>query len=359
MIIERYLIKEIVQTFLGVIAVLLLVFLGIKLVSYLAEAAMGKLPGDLVFKILIIFTIRSLSVLLSVAFYLAVLLTIGRLYKDNEMTAMFASGIGIYHIMRIVFFMASMAAIVIAVLSLYVAPWVAEQGIQMREQAAARSALLGLVAGQFKEFGSNGDVYYIERLSEDGQMMHNIFIRLSRAGTDSDIFSARSGYQYADPATGDRFLVLVDGYRYEGVPNGPGFKIHKYQKSAVRIEQREVIPQSRGRYARSSYYLFNSAYPADHAELHWRIAIPISTVLLALLAVLLGHTTPRQGKYAKLLGALLIYIIYFNLTGVGRILIKNGMVVNWMGMWWLHGLFVLLIIVLFVKQFGVKGLLVR
>ena len=333
-----------------------MVFLGKHFARYLADAAAGSVPGDLIFKLLATLTLSSLVLLLPFAFYLAILLAFGRFYKDNEMTVMAACGVSFGRIIVTIFTVSTFFAVLVAALSLYVSPWAVEQGLKLREQAEAKSEFAGLVAGQFRDFGgSNQRVYYIESLSDDNKTMHNIFVQNGKDGV-LDIFSARSGYQYVDKKTGDRFLALVDGYRYEGIPGQKDFKINQYQKSAVRIEQREVTPSFRKRTALTTAELLGATNLKDIAELQWRISMPISVILLGVLAVFLSRTNPRQGKYAKLFGAALMSVVYNNLLGVAQSWVEQGKVSTSVGMWWVHGLLVVLIVILFLKQYGIRYL---
>lgn len=350
-------IKEVLQGFLAVMLLLLLVFVGRHFARYLADAAAGKFSGELVFTLLIPYLLKSSVLLLPFCLYIAVLLAFGRLYRDNEMTIMGACGISIAQIVRTVFLTSLMFASVVAAFSFYISPWAVEWGIQIREQAEAQSELTGLVEGRFKHFGSDNRVYYVEKISEDKRQMSNVFIQ-NRQENRIDLFSARKGYQYVDENTGDRFLVLQDGYRYEGEPGKSGFKLSQYDTSAVRIQDNDVKRRFRHQDAKPTSVLFGSKQPREQAELHWRIAMPVSAILLAVMAVFLGKTTPRQGKYSKIVVAILIYVVYNNLMGVAQSWIQRGEMLAPLGIWWVHALALLMIAGLYFKQYGYHGLFI-
>lgn len=343
--------KEVLQGFIAVTILLLLVFIGRHFARYLADAAAGKFSGELVFTLLLPYLLKSSVILLPFCLFIAVLMAFGRLYRDNEMTVMAACGVGIGQIVKTVFFSSLLFAAVVAAFSFYVSPWAVEWGIQIRERAEAQSELTGLAPGRFKRFGRDQRVYYIEQISEDKKYMSNVFIH-NRQEQHVDIFSAKSGHHYVDEKTGDRFLVLEDGFRYEGNPGMAGFRLSEYEQSAVRIQDSKVTPRLRNQDARSTAELFGSQEPRERAEMQWRISMPVSAVLLAILAVFLARTSPRQGKYSKIVVAILIYVVYNNLMGIAQSWIQRGELLAPLGIWWVHALVLLLIAALYIKQYG-------
>lgn len=357
MIISRYLIKEIFQGFLAVMLILLLIFVGRHFAHYLADAAAGKFSGELVFTLLIPYLLKSAVLLLPFCLYIAVLLAFGRLYRDNEMTVLAACGVSIGQIIKIVLLASIILASVVAIFSLYISPWAVEWGIQIREQAEAKSEMTGLIAGRFKHLDDQR-VYYVEELSEDKQKMSNVFIH-DRFQDDVDVLSANKGYQYIDSKTGDRFLVLLDGFRYQGNPEKEDFKISEYEKSAVRIEENEIRPRFRHQDAKLTSELLMSDNPRDNAELQWRLSMPVSAVLLAVLAVFLGRTNPRQGKYSKIIIAVLIYVAYNNFMGVAQSWVQRDEVLAFLGMWWVHVLMLVFIMGFYAYQYRFRSLFIK
>ena len=358
MVVQRYLIKEVLQTLLAVLAVLLLIFLGRHFARYLAEAASGELPAELIFRLLTTLTLSSSVLLVPFAYYIAVLLAFGRLYRDNEMTALAAAGMSTHRVLRPIALLSLGVAALVAWLSLVVSPWAVEQGMQLREQAEAQSELSNISAGQFHEIGAGQSVFYIESLSADKKLMNRVFVKNSTPNGD-DLFAANHGYQYTDAQTGDSFIVLLDGRRYEGNPAGEHLRIHEYAKASVRMEPKEIHPRERNRNAQSTQALFQSDNIHDAAELQWRISMPISVLLLGVLAVLVSRTSPREGRYARLFGAILIYIIYNNLMGVAQNGLQRGTVSPALGMWWVHILLIVVIAGLAAHQYGWRYLFAR
>ncbi|MCC6208889.1 MAG: LPS export ABC transporter permease LptF, partial [Gammaproteobacteria bacterium] len=299
MVIDRYILKEILYTLLVVLFVLLIIFISNRLVRFLADASTGDLASEYVLTLLGVKALTALVIILPLGLFMAILLGLSRLYKDSEMTALAACGVGVRGIYRSVIGLSLVVTAVVAAVSFYIAPWAEEQGYRLRDAQESQSLLTGLVAGRFTESTGDDGVMYFERMSEDGKLMQDVFIQQRRRGADEVVLSARSGRRWQDD-TGAQYLVLMDGYRYEGLPGVGDFKVIRFKEHAVRIKARDVAPTQRKQSALSSAALIRSDDPSAVAELQWRVSMPLSVMLLALLAVPLSRTSPRQGKYAKL-----------------------------------------------------------
>lgn len=352
-IIDRYLIKEVTLTLLAVMPVLLLIFLSNRFVQYLAEAAAGRLPSDVLWALLAFRSISVLSLLLPLAFFLSVVLALGRLYKDSEMIVLTASGISPLRIVQTIGAAGVVMALLVAALTFYIEPWANAQTNQVRKRAEAASEIRIITPGRFKESRQGDHILYVERLSADLEQMHNIFIQ-SRQVDKVNILSSQHGYQYTDKETGDLYVVLEDGNRYEWTPGGSDFKIIKYTKYTVRIEQKDIPVQSSLRELTGVDPLLRNLDAGAKAELQWRFSLPISMLLLAVLGVLLARTTPRQGRYAKLFTAILVYVIYMNLLTVSRSWVEQSVAPPLFGMWWVHIAVLAVVAVLLARQMGVR-----
>ena len=358
MIIDRYLAKEVVQTMLAVLLVLLLIFLGRFFAVYLSDALAGKISAAIVLDMLMLRTVTALSMMFPFALYLAVLLAFGRLYKDNEMTALAAGGVGMGRVLRTVLGLGLLLMALVSVLSLWTTPWAHEASTKLQEQTAATNAFAAVTAGRFSEVGGANRVFYVESLSEDRSELRDVFVSDRRRG-ELTLFSARSGYRYRDPETGVLYLALLDGYRYEGRPGEVDFRIYRFDKHAVRLDEGEVKKMERRLWALPTERLWDSTRLGEIAELQWRLAMPIATLLLAWLGALLSRTSPRQGRFGKLFVAILLFIIYYNTLGVAKNWIVRGVVPPELGLWWVHAVLLALLGWLTVRQVGVRWLLDR
>ncbi|MFV2057900.1 MAG: LPS export ABC transporter permease LptF [Thiohalomonadales bacterium] len=351
MIIDRYFAKEILQSLFAVLVVLLLIFMGRYFARYLAWAAEGFIPGSIVVKMLFLRTIAGLNMILPFGFFLAVLLAFGRFYNDSEMTALSATGFSLARVMKSVIIIGLFVATIVAIFSLYVVPWAHEKAIQIQEYAAATPIIDSISEGRFNEVGSpSNSVFYAQRFSEDGVQMFDVFVKIQNKDGSLEIFTAREGVQTTDKKTGDRYLELRYGYQYEGTPGRLDFVVHKFQKSAIRITPRQIQQRGRGVRTLPTSVIWNSDDPKHVAEIQWRLSLPISTLILALLAVLLSKTTPRQGRYAKLFISILVFVVYNNGIGLAKSWVEQSQVPSYIGIWWLHAIFIVIIYLLYRRQ---------
>ncbi|HHJ81400.1 MAG TPA: LPS export ABC transporter permease LptF, partial [Candidatus Tenderia electrophaga] len=311
MIIERYLFKELAGTLFAVTTVLFLIFVSSWFARLLGQVASGSVQADVIFLLLSLKSVDALMLLLPLSFYLAVLLAFGRLYKDSEMTAMLACGVSLMRITRLVFLMGLGFALIVASVSLYFGPLAKNERHMLQKKMSSSSGLEVIAAGQFRAMGDGDVVFYAERLSNDGKRMENVFIQTERQG-EVNLVVAESGSQTLE-SDGSRYLLLQNGHRYEGEPGQADFRIIKFREHKVLVKQPEAVFKVDSVVAKPSLVLWQSGRPHELAELQWRISMPLSAVLLAVLAVFLSRSNPRQGRYAKLFLGILVYIVYSNL----------------------------------------------
>ena len=350
MVVSRYLGREIGGTLLAVLAVLLLVYAASRFVRLVAEAAAGRLPGDVVFPLVLVKLSVGLPVLLPLAFFMAVLLALGRLYRDSEVVAMAAGGIGIPHVARMLTPLASLIAVIVALLSCFASPRLASLEDSLTARARGEAQVTGLLPGSFNEFGGGG-VVYVESIDEDRRTMRNVFVRVS--GPDRDeVVTAERAYQ-STPGPGDeRFMVLEDGYRYSGSPGRADFATTRFERHAVRLDAVVRFSQRSSLDAVLTSGLWGSSDPEHAAELQWRVSLPVSAALLALLAVPLARTGRRQGRYAKLLIAVVLYFVYSNGLGIARNLVEREELSVWIGLWPVHVAMLAVAAVMLARQGG-------
>lgn len=351
MIIDRYLFKEIRFNLFAVLSVLLLIFASKHFVRYMSDAASGSLPTEFIFKLLSLFTLSYLVLIVPFSLYIAILITLGRLYKDSEMTAFAACGIGIPRVTRSAFWFSVVLAVVMSILSLWVSPWAERKQYEMRDQAASESEVSFIAPGRFHEIRGGQGVFYIESVAPDEHTMREIFVHLEDNGK-TDVFSADAGFHDINPVSGTQYIVLQGGHRLEILPEFRGYRVHQYVEAGVQIAQPDAAPGQVRTVAKPTEDLLGSDDLADIAELQWRISMPIACILLTVLAVLLSKTDPRQGRFSKLFIALVIYLFYVYMMMLTRAWIAKGMFPASIGLWWLHGVVLGLILVLMYFQFG-------
>src|SRR3569833_3153735 len=209
-----------------------------------------------------------------------------------------------------------------------------------------------MAAGRIREVHDGKLVFYVEGLSDDGRTMTNVFVETESNGVRK-VLAAERGYYVVNPDSGDRYLVLQNGHRYDGQPSDPQFKIIAFKEHGLLVEEQAVTPGARKVIAHTTPQLLAQLGRYEVAELQWRVAMPRATVLLAALAVPRARTTPRQGRFAKLFVAVLVYVVYMNLLVASRSWLERGTVSPLLGMWWVHGLMQLLVGASMLRQLGV------
>jgi lipopolysaccharide export system permease protein len=351
-IISRYLIKEVVITLIGVTAVLFMIFLSGQLVTLYTMAASGNLEVKDILTTLGLQSIANLVFVLPLSFYIAILLAFSRLYRDNEMVVLQACGISQWRVLRSILGFALLFALFIAFLSLYVVPWSESQTEIIYKQSKQRSTLESLSAGRFKELTKGEGVVYVQEYDPNSLQMKKIFMQhrvRHEDSQDDSIISATNGYRMVDKKTGDQFLVLENGFRYEELGKSKQTAVIQFEKHGVRVDEDINKPKVElQQHAMPTLLLLKRGTGPDHAEFQWRVSTALLIIVLAMLGIPLSRSSPRQGRYAKLALALLIYIIYTNLLNVSRAWLNHESVSVWVGMWWVHLLGVVLALAMFV-----------
>lgn len=353
-VLDRYLIKEVLLTFFATVLVLLATVISYRLADYLHKAASGLLAQEAIFLLLGLQAVSFLVILIPPALLLSIMLALGRLYRDSEMTALIACGVGPGAVYRPLFLLAVPIALAMTGLSLYLVPRCMHLQLELQNQARQEAAVSLFRPGVFREIADGKHVIYIGAVEEGGRELRKVFVR-SLDDQEAAITTAERGHQEIDPDTEVRYLILLDGHRYQGTPGKSDFYSVQFQRMAVQVDTGPAEQVWVKRQAIPTALIWNTPNLYYRAELHSRFAGPITLLLMAFLAPLVAHTQPREGRYGRLLAAMMIYILYVNLLEVGRSWIANGAVWPALGLWWVHGLMLLLGLGLWSYQYGWPG----
>ena len=333
-VIDRLLLREILKTLLVVLLVLSLVLLSNMLVRYLGMAASGALGTDILLVVVGLELLKAMGLIIPPAFFFSVLWVLGRMYRDSEMIALAASGFGHARIFRAVLLAALPLAALAAMLMMELLPWAKGHVDRLKAEQAATADIAWVRAGRFNEFSRGGLVVYTERLAQGGLKLEGVFVQDRQHGR-LGLVTAESAYQTIDPETGERFVILNNGRRYEGAPGQLDYAMGRFDEYAVRIPTLEVAGYTLRESAKTWQALLASDRPGDWAEFNFRLSIPLTLLAFAVLAVPLARSPPRAGIYGRLTFAILLYFIFFNLQKVAERWLETGAVPAWAGMWWL------------------------
>jgi lipopolysaccharide export system permease protein len=350
--IERYLLREILVTWAAVTLVLLVIMLGNVLAASLGRASEGNLSADLVFVFVGIKSIGLLVTLIPLGLYLGVLLALGRFYRDSEMTALFSCGVGLSSIFRPAMAAGVIGVILISLLTVWVNPWAATYEQQIKAGLQDKSALDFLTAGKFVETTDGASVLFIQNANDKKTVFKNIFLHRELNNGSRQLEVAKTAHYQQDNATGDEFMIFTSGQTTTGIPGSSHYIETNFKTHGILIPRTDHSEPRLKAAGMSLEQLWNSDDKAQKAELQWRMSIPLASLILAMLAVPISHTSPRQGRFAKIAIAILIYIPYSNLLVLARKWIADGTVSPAFGLWWVHGLVLLLLCFLMIKRQG-------
>ncbi|MFA3791860.1 LPS export ABC transporter permease LptF [Aliiglaciecola sp. SL4] len=350
MLIFRYLLKETVKSQLAVFLVIMAIFLTRNFVRVLADASDGEIPASLVLGFLALSTPYLASLILPLSLFLGVMLAHGRMYVDSEMSVMRACGISEWYITRVMLVLSVFMLVVTATLTLWLAPLSVESEYQLQEKAGAESGLTALIAGRFQETANRKAVMFVHNIDSDNASLNKVFLA-QHDKTDEQgvhIVYSQKGLVSLD-AEGSQQLILQQGVQYEGKRGQLDYRVVEFDQYQIEISEREAEQKRRKMTAIPTLDLLDDDSIEAIAELQWRIAIPLSLPFLILIAVPLSSVDPRQGRFGKMFPALLLYLGYFMLLMAGRKVLEDGKIPPAFGLWWVHGVVLVIGVTLVVK----------
>lgn len=350
-IIDRYLFKEIILSWLAITFVLALVLTASTLAKVLGLAMDGDLPADVVFPFMLIKLIKLSAMLMPIGLYLGIMFALGRLYQDSEMSAMRSCGIGHFSIFKPVLLAAGLGVLLVFYLVMFVSPWASREEQRIKMSVTNRPLLSLVSPGRFNQVGKDKTVIYAKSVDSEKGSLNQIFVKNKEVDGFSVETAREASYRQIENINGD-FIVFNHGERLTKNNTDLGMQITRFEKHGVLVEravQAVIKTKSEGK---SMTELIQSRQLKDLAELHWRLAFPITVLLLALFAVPLSRTGPRQGRYGRIALAIIIYLPYSNLLVVGKKWINKGIVPEWLGLWWVHAFMLLVVLYLITRMNG-------
>lgn len=340
MIIFRYIAREILTTLFAVTFVLLLVSMSFRFIKYLAQAASGVLAPDALLQIMAWRLPGFLELIMPLGLFLGILFGYGRMCLDSEMTVLRACGMRTPRLVGMTLAIAAIVAMIIGCFTLYVTPKGNRQVKLIFNEQDTLNVFDLLQAGRFQRFGNSGRFVFTESISEDKSGMTNVFI--SEQDKDSGRYTitvANAGRQEKNADTGSQYVILEDGYRFDGQPAFHDYRITNFGEFGFRIIRPEMKTDVLEAKAMPTMQLLEQEGPAYMGEFQWRLSVPVSVLIVALLAIPLSHVNPRQGRFYKMVPALLLYIGYVGGLIVARKWIEDEKLIPEIGMWPVHLLF--------------------
>ena len=331
-IIDKYIAKELLTACLSVLFVLLVIVISTEVVHLLSWVSQGFIPINALMAYLVNSLFEFAVVLMPLSMLMGILIAFGRLYRDSEMAAMMSAGIGPVQWYRPLMMIAIPTTVLLLLLMLFARPMINMQRAEIAAEIQSQAEVDTLLVGQFNR-ASKGGVLFLESSNKDSKSIDSVFFKQQNENNNHvDLAASTESYVNED---GRRYMMMNDGTHYVGDAGEADFKIIKYREYGVHIADKQVEAHISEK-SKSMTELWHSTEPKDQAELQWRFALPIATIIVAFMALPLSHTDPRSGRYAKLALALVLYLVYSNFLGIGKTWIVQQKVPLWVGTWWVH-----------------------
>lgn len=342
LILKKYINQELLRTASAILLVLILIFVSTRFIKYIQLAVDGSISSNAVFGLLGLQVPAVAGFLLPLSFFIAILLTFGRLYADNEMAVIQAAGVSELQLAKNILPVAVILALVAGGLSFWVTPWSTYQAktLLAKEKAEARFGVFS--PGKFRESSTKSGVVFVESKLVDGQVEGLFAVSGINSETEQlEIQIAKSAkFERSDENSNDPdragSLVLDNGYTYIYDHEQQSWKVTQYDAYYMTVSVPKQEKVSVKNKAISSEILLQRGGPAEWAELHWRLSAPLSIPILCFLAIPLARTQPRKGKFSRLLPAIMVYLVYALLMMNSRRLVETEKIPSEIGFWWIH-----------------------
>ncbi len=344
LILFRYLTREVLLTMSAVAGVLLLVVMGGRFIRYFGKAAEGDFPVTVLGNLMLFHLPGFMELVLPLAFFLGILLAYGQLYMNSEITVMVACGVSPGKLLQITLLPSLLVALLVGLCSIWLTPWGSMLNEEVIQEQRSRLDASILAPGRFQNFGQ-GRTAYISGFSRDGQQMQNVFVhQLGSRGEEvpNYVTRAEQGHQEVRDETGSRFLVLESGDRFGVTPGEHQAEHLAFERYTIRLGVSGDRQELDAAEFQSTASLWQSGEPEAMAQWQWRMGVPLMVFVLGLIAQPLSRVNPRQGRFAKLLPAVFLYVAYLSLLLAAVDAVGNATLPAAIGVWPVHGAFLAL-----------------
>jgi lipopolysaccharide export system permease protein len=327
-IIFRYLTREILSTTFAICVVLLLVLISGRFVKYLSSALAGNMDAGVIFAVIGYRIPGFLELTIPLAFFLAILLSFGRLHVENEMSVLKSCGVSEANLVGYTLVVAVVLALLVGWLSLSVSPAGAAKAETILKVQKEMTELDKVSPKRFYKLSGDKGVTYAESINDDREL-EDVFLAVT-AGSAEDFDSrtvvifAKKGRQQRSIDGTERFFVLDQGYRIEGIPGNNDYQITSFEQYGSKLSPPKRVAEDPETDAIPTAELWEAEKPQLKATLQWRLSTPLMLLIIVILAVPLSRTNPRQGRFARLLPAIILYFAYLLSLNAVRGSIESG-----------------------------------
>ena len=314
MILRRYMTQQVAANTAIVLLFLMALMLGGRLIRYFGIAAEGRLDVGLLFAIIGYNIPTFLELILPLSFFIALMLVLGRMYVDQEMSVLFASGISRGRLTRLMIPLITGLFVFQMGISLWAKPWGLSNSKQIW-QTQSLGSLLDLVRP--KTFISSGNYHlYVDEFDKEKRELKNLYVvqqqtdKSGKIAKNDVIITATRAYQVPSKDTDSSMqLDLFQGRRYELGTNNAKYNQASFEKYRITLEKpaSEKITETNVETQTTAKLLAHTQKPEVKAELGYRFTMPWLIIIAAMLATPLAQVRPRQGRWLRLLPSVLIF----------------------------------------------------
>jgi len=349
-IVDRYILVETLKVFTAVLGTFLSIALSMLFLRTLEEVNVGALGSNLVMRFVGLQIVREAPNLIPPAFFISVLIALGRMSRDSELIALSACGLGAGRIYRALFYFALPVALSTVWFSFSLRPQAILETQKMLHQREDQvHQISGIRQGRFYQHKQGLITVYVEKI-KDKEYLRNIFIHDRREGR-FQLVTSETGVRRVDEASGNQFVTLLKGHRYNGVPGQLDYSVGTFERYNLRVEPTEFGHfRSWKRAAFPTTELIGSADLRDRAELQYRIGNPLAILTLTLLTIPLTTKSPRQRASSRMFLAFLTYFNFFNLQRLAENWFATGATPGWLGSLWYQALILVLVFAILMSE---------
>ena len=352
-IISKYLLRNLIVFFFAIFFIIGLLVFGNQFVLTVQESVEHGIPVIELLPLISYNMIRDIPIILTLSLFLSIIVSISQLYKNSEALVMNSIGLGERDFISFIQPIVILSFILIFYLTIFAVPWVKQQKSLAESQTVNASEFSFITEGKFESFKNGEIVFYAAESSiidTDGvQNMEEVFI-YALDNAIPTIVLASEAKKYTDAQSKSVYLRLKDGSRYEGLPGDKNINILDFELYDLEIIsgdiQKSIKNFSEIEEMKSTNLLSQDNLLAN-AEMQWRFSQPISILLLSVLGVFLGKSSPRTGKGINVIIGIIIFMLYYNSLLVAKNSIEAGQLNPIIGLWSIHLVLFLILIIFY------------
>lgn len=347
MILYRYIIKDIITVFIGVITVLFLILLGTLMIRYLSEVAAGTIAKEFLLPLVAIRALESWVLVVPLSFFLALIISLGRMNSENELIAAYACGFERKKLLKLVVGLSILVSLFVALMTLLVAPAADQKYHEVLRDSEQQSDLSVLAPRKFIEL-SDGSLFYAEDRDEQ-QRFFGVSI-FKREQSSYSVINSKELTEDVGSSGSKSLIIMRDGVRHDIDYSDNSSKQITFGEYGIYVEKREAALPRLGLRASPTIALWGSSNPAHMAELQWRITLALMVIVLAVVAVVMSRYQPRAAKNGKLILGIVIYMFYGQLVVTSKNGIAQQEIAPEIGIWWVHIVTLAIALAIFYRQ---------